>query len=110
MNWTEIVRRTRWNARPPATQLAAPASPSQQPSLALAAAARTSLDASELQDVRGSKCPPEVRRVRPPLSRGRRPAGSRPSRLHSPPPPQQPPHRSPAHRVNPNDAVAVTER
>ena len=52
-------------ARPPATQLAAPASPSQQPSLALAAAARASLDASELQDVRGSKCPPEVRRVRP---------------------------------------------
>ena len=42
-------------APPPATQLAAPASPSQQPSLALAAAARASLDASEMQDVRGSK-------------------------------------------------------
>ena len=42
-------------APPPATQLAAPASPSQQPSLALTAAARASLDASEMQDVRGSK-------------------------------------------------------
>ena len=40
---------------PPATQLAALAPPSQQPTLALAAAARASLDPSELQESRGSK-------------------------------------------------------
>ena len=42
-------------APPPATQLAALAPPSQQPTLALAAAARATLDPSELQDFRGSK-------------------------------------------------------
>ena len=42
-------------APPPATQLAALAPPSQQPTLALSAAARASLDPSELQDFRGSK-------------------------------------------------------
>jgi hypothetical protein len=42
-------------APPPATQLAALAPPSQQPPLALAAAARATLDPSELQDFRGSK-------------------------------------------------------
>jgi hypothetical protein len=42
-------------APPPATQLAALAPPSQQPTPALAAAARASLDPSELQDFRGSK-------------------------------------------------------
>ena len=40
-------------AEPPAA--AQPAPPSQQPSAALVAAARASLDASELQDARGSK-------------------------------------------------------
>jgi hypothetical protein len=42
-------------APPPATQLAALAPPRQQPTLALAAAARATLDPSELQDLRGSK-------------------------------------------------------
>ena len=42
-------------APPPATQLAALAPPSQQPTLALAAAARATLDPSELQESRGSK-------------------------------------------------------
>ena len=42
-------------APPPATQLAALAPPSQQPTLALAAAARATLDPSELQEFRGSK-------------------------------------------------------
>ena len=40
---------------PPALTLAAPPPPSQPPPMALAAAARASLDASELQDFRGSK-------------------------------------------------------
>ena len=40
---------------PPALTLAAPLPPSRLPRMALAAAARASLDASELQDFRGSK-------------------------------------------------------
>ena len=43
------------DAPPPATQLAALAPPSQQPHLALAAAARASLDEFEMQDDRGAK-------------------------------------------------------
>jgi hypothetical protein len=42
-------------APPPATRLAESAPPSQQPTLALAAAARATLDPSELQEFRGSK-------------------------------------------------------
>ena len=52
----QLPRRPRRQAAPPpATQLAALAPPSQQPTLALAAAARATLDPSELQEFRGSK-------------------------------------------------------
>ena len=88
--------------KPPAPALMAPP-PTQQPPLALVAAARTSLDELEMQDNRGSKRdahartpppPPLPPRVRPPPSHGRRLAGPAPCRPHSPPPPQQPPLRS----------------
>ena len=46
---------TPYPAPPSSTQLAALAPPSQQPTLALAAAARATLDPSELQESRGSK-------------------------------------------------------
>ena len=81
-------------AEPPAADQRAP--PSQQPSTALVAAARASLDVSELQDDRGSKrdalarTPPPATApesaLPPPLThaRGLRPAGVRASRLHSP--------------------------
>ena len=59
-------------APPPATQLAALAPPSQQPTLALAAAARATLDPSELQDFRGSK---RDALARTPQSDGKRLAG-----------------------------------
>jgi len=68
-------------AEPPAA--AQPAPPSQQPSTALVAAARASLDASELQDARGSKrdalarTPPSAaapERPPPPADARKRPA------------------------------------
>ena len=68
-------------AEPPAA--AQPAPPSQQPSAALVAAARASLDASELQDARGSKrdalarTPPSAaapERPPPPADARKRPA------------------------------------
>ena len=68
-------------AEPPAE--AQPAPPSQQPSAALVAAARASLDASELQDARGSKrdalarTPPSAaapERPPPPADARKRPA------------------------------------
>eukprot|EP00321_Phaeocystis_globosa_P000015 CAMPEP_0118846688 /NCGR_PEP_ID=MMETSP1162-20130426/92588_1 /TAXON_ID=33656 /ORGANISM="Phaeocystis Sp, Strain CCMP2710" /LENGTH=618 /DNA_ID=CAMNT_0006778873 /DNA_START=60 /DNA_END=1916 /DNA_ORIENTATION=+ len=68
-------------AEPPAA--AQPAPPSQQPSAALVAAARASLDASELQDDRGSKRDPLARtppsaaapeRPPPPADARKRPA------------------------------------
>ena len=69
------------HAEPPAA--AQPAPPSQQPSTALVAAARASLDASELQDDRGSKrdalarTPPSAsapERPPPPADARKRPA------------------------------------
>ena len=66
-------------APPPATQLAPLAPPSQQPHLALAAAARASLDESEMQDDRGAKRdaharppPPAAAPERPPPAESRK--------------------------------------
>ena len=57
LRWEHYSKGNVLEARPPAEPPAAaqPAPPSQQPSTALVAAARASLDASDLQDDRGSK-------------------------------------------------------
>ena len=104
LRWEHYSKGNVLEARPPAEPPAAaqPAPPSQQPSTALVAAARASLDASDLQDDRGSKrdalartppLPPPPSALPPPLThaRGLRPAGVRASRLHSP---AQPPRLS----------------
>ena len=85
LRWEHYSKDDTLEARPPAEPPAAaqPAPPSQQPSTALVAAARASLDASELQDARGSKrdalarTPPSAaapERPPPPADARKRPA------------------------------------
>ena len=78
LRWEHYSKGNVLEARPPAEPPAAaqPAPPSQQPSTALVAAARASLDASDLQDDRGSKRD-TLARTPPPCHRPRAPSPPR---------------------------------